>query len=598
MQNIGRYEVIDELGRGAMGVVFRARDTQIGRIVAIKMILTTNASPQDIAKFKQRFNREAQAAGRLSHPGIVAIHDIAEDQYGQPYIVQEFVEGRPLNLLLGPTVQLPLELLLDIGIQVAQALDYAHRNGVIHRDIKPPNIIVTPDGHAKIADFGIARMEGTELTQEGMSLGTPSYMSPEQFRGGAIDGRSDIFSLGAVLYWMFTGNKPFPGDTVTITSFQVAFENPVLPSVAKTDLPKDLDAILIRCLAKNPENRYTNCADLAADLEAVKAGRPLPARITAKTEGTEPFPLPSRRAELASTGGAAPVLADPDAKTRAVSTDQFRSRHPSRAKAASPRKSSPRPILAGVGVVLLLVLAVGLWIRTHPAVEQNPAPASVPTAAPVETPPQPASAATAADTTSATPTGTPAAQVAEETKPAAEPAPASAAPRKRTRDNSAPAKAPASAAAQPSTPPPVPVEEKSAAPSAVPPPAAPAPADSAPPQLSNLDVDCKFPFKKGTLVVYVDGKPILQGKLEEKRNKFTLATTAVREFEKKEIQVEVGQHAIHIHIEASDGKGVWDREIAGLIEKNVTNKLKIVAKEIAKDNPGPPEIEINLEPVK
>ncbi|HTQ87851.1 MAG TPA: serine/threonine-protein kinase, partial [Candidatus Solibacter sp.] len=157
MQNIGRYEVIDELGRGAMGVVYRARDTQIGRIVALKMILTTNASPQEVERFKQRFQREAQAAGRLTHPGIVAVHDIAEDEYGQPYIVQEFVEGRQLNLLLGPATELPLDQLLDIGIQVAQALDYAHKNGVIHRDIKPPNILVTPDGRAKIADFGIAR---------------------------------------------------------------------------------------------------------------------------------------------------------------------------------------------------------------------------------------------------------------------------------------------------------------------------------------------------------------------------------------------------------------------------------------------------------
>src|SRR5208282_2054460 len=328
MQTIGRYEIIEELGRGAMGVVYRARDTQIGRVVALKVVLTANASAQDIEKFKQRFNREAQAAGRLSHPGIVTIHDIAEDDSGQPYIVMEFVEGRPLNLLLGPTAQVPLERLLDIGIQVAQALDYAHKNGVVHRDIKPPNILVTPDGRVKIADFGIARLEGTELTLEGTSLGTPSYMSPEQFRGGAVDGRSDIFSLGAVLYWMFTGKKPFPGDTVTITSFQVAFENPVLPSLAKTGLPKDLDEILTRCLAKNPESRYATCADLAADLDAVRHGRPLPTRLTAKPDSTEPFPLPSRRIEPARPDATVPVpVSDPEAKTRVgISTDQFASR--------------------------------------------------------------------------------------------------------------------------------------------------------------------------------------------------------------------------------------------------------------------------------
>src|SRR5271168_4735106 len=149
LQKIARYEILNELGRGAMGVVYRARDTQIGRIVALKVILTGGTSPQEAGHYKQRFQREAQAAGRLSHPGIVTIHDIAEDETGQPYIVMEFVEGRPLNLLLGPTSHYPLEQLLDLGIQVAQALDYAHKNGVVHRDIKPPNILVTPDGRAK-----------------------------------------------------------------------------------------------------------------------------------------------------------------------------------------------------------------------------------------------------------------------------------------------------------------------------------------------------------------------------------------------------------------------------------------------------------------
>ncbi len=595
MQNIGRYEVIDELGRGAMGVVFRARDTQIGRIVAIKMILTTNASPQDIAKFKQRFNREAQAAGRLSHPGIVAIHDIAEDQYGQPYIVQEFVEGRPLNLLLGPTVQLPLELLLDIGIQVAQALDYAHRNGVIHRDIKPPNIIVTPDGHAKIADFGIARMEGTELTQEGMSLGTPSYMSPEQFRGGAVDGRSDIFSLGAVLYWMFTGKKPFPGDTVTITSFQVAFENPILPSAAKTDLPKDLDAILTRCLAKNPENRYSNCADLAADLEAVKAGRPLPTGITAKPEGTEPFPLPPRRVEHAQTGGAAPLLPDPDAKTRAVSPGQFRSGHPSRSQRSSPHRGSPRLILAGVGVALALVLAVGLWIRMHPAAEQSPAPAPAPSAAPIEPPPAvtPPAAATA-ETTSATPAEAAPAQAADTPKSTAEPSPARAVPAKRAGDKSAAAKAPAPATPQPGAPPPASAAATST-PAAAQSVANPAPAPAAETVLSKLDVECRFPFKHGTLDITVDGKAFLQEKLDEKRNVFTAGIAASDKFEKKDNAIAVGQHTLHVRVASKDGKHVWDGETTGIIQPDHTSRLKIVAKEAPKDNPGNNEIEVTLE---
>jgi len=401
MQRIGRYEIIAELGRGAMGVVYRARDTQIGRVVALKVVLTANASAQDIEKYKQRFYREAQAAGRLSHPGIVTIHDIAEDDAGQPYIVMEFVEGRQLNLLLGPTAQVPLERLLDIGIQVAQALDYAHKNGVIHRDIKPPNILVTPDGHAKIADFGIARLEGTELTLEGTSLGTPSYMSPEQFRGGAVDGRSDIFSLGAVLYWMFTGQKPFPGENITITSFQVAYENPPLPTVAKSGLPKALDDVLMRCLAKNPASRYATGGDLAADLDAVKGGRPLPTRLGTQPERTEPFPLPSRKVEPRRPDATAEVpAADPDEQTRvAMHASQQMPTRP-----ALPAKRSSTPFLAVAGAVVLLALIVaGQWYwrraQSSPAAPLGApaaATASVPTpAAPKPSPPRPSAPAAA-----------------------------------------------------------------------------------------------------------------------------------------------------------------------------------------------------------
>jgi serine/threonine protein kinase len=586
MQMIGRYEIIDELGRGAMGVVYRARDTQIGRVVALKVIHTANASPQDVERYKQRFRREAQAAGRLSHPGIVTIHDIAEDESGQPYIVMEFIEGKPLNLLLGPTVQLPLELLLDIGIQVAEALDFAHRNGIVHRDIKPPNILVTPDGHAKIADFGIARLEGTELTQEGTSLGTPSYMSPEQFRGGTIDGRSDIFSLGAVLYWMLTGQKPFPGDTVTITSFQVAFENPVPPSLAKTGLPKDLDEILSRCMAKSPAGRYSTCEELAADLAAVRDGKPIAQRLSPPADRTTTYPLPKPARDPRLGKQAASVEdSDPEAKTRVSlsAAKKFR-RQP-----APPRKFNPTPLLAGAaGIALLLVLAVGFWIWRRPmappslpAEAGQPASVASPAPAPAEAPPAVTPPAEA----------TPPAKAAEETKPATEPPPP-AAHRKRTREEAA-AKTPPPAETQPAAPAPTPVVQKPAAPAAK-----PAPAEPRPVVLSKLDVECKFPFKKGTLQVTVDGRAFLQEKLEEKRNIFTAGITASKGFEKKDIPIPAGQHTIHVRIEAKGGKPVWDGEIKGMIQADVAGKLKIVAKEVSKDNPGKPELELNLESQK
>ncbi|HKO04430.1 MAG TPA: protein kinase, partial [Candidatus Acidoferrales bacterium] len=495
MQTIGRYEIIEELGRGAMGVVYRARDTQIGRVVALKVVLTANASAQDIEKFKQRFHREAQAAGRLSHPGIVTIHDIAEDDAGQPYIVMEFVEGRPLNLLLGPTAQVPLERLLDIGIQVAQALDYAHKNGVVHRDIKPPNILVTPDGRVKIADFGIARLEGTELTLEGTSLGTPSYMSPEQFRGGAVDGRSDIFSLGAVLYWMCTGRKPFPGENITITSFQVAYENPPPPTLAKTSLPKALDDVLMRCLAKNPASRYSTAGDLAADLDAVKAGRPLPTHLGTQPERTEPFPLPSRKIEPPRPDRTAEIpAANPDEQTRVA----MHATQTMPARPAPPAKRSSTPLLAVAGAVVLLALIVAgqwYWRRAHSTPPTPPATTVAPIAAPVPAPAavSPAGTPPAAENSSgesATPQ-TPPSETAR-----SEPAPAVP---KRSRTRPATFNA---AASQPATPlapaatkpvPPAPV-------AAIPPPAA-APAVV----LSNLEVDCKFPFDHGTLEVAVDG---------------------------------------------------------------------------------------------
>ena len=193
MQQIGRFEILEELGRGSMGAVYKARDPRIDRIVAIKIILTAVLDPADLDQYRLRFQREAQAAGRMSHAGIVAIYDIAEDESGQPYLVMEFVEGTPLNKLIAPGKErLPLAKTLDLAAQVARALDYAHRRGVVHRDIKPANIMVTPEGVAKIADFGIAKLAGTQLTQAGQLVGTPAFMSPEQFSGAEVDGRSDL----------------------------------------------------------------------------------------------------------------------------------------------------------------------------------------------------------------------------------------------------------------------------------------------------------------------------------------------------------------------------------------------------------------------
>ena len=352
-KKIGRYEVLDELGRGAMGVVYRARDTQIGRVVALKVILTAGASAKESEHYKQRFQLEARAAGRLSHPGIVTIHDIAEDETGQPFLVMEFVEGRPLDAYL-ESAPLTFAEQLDIGIQTARALDYAHRNGVVHRDIKPANILVTADGHVKIADFGIAKLAGTEMTQEGTSLGTPSYMSPEQFRGTPVDARSDQFSLGAVLFWMCTGQKPFAAETVTAISFQVVFEAPARPSALNGSLPPGLDAILSRCMAKSPEERYASCADLAADLEALKAGRPISARAA------EALPAVERTAPMAGSPGAQrtqPVHTGAPEKTVAVPTGALH------VEAAQHGTTGRLKVAVAVAALVALLLGGSYWWR-------------------------------------------------------------------------------------------------------------------------------------------------------------------------------------------------------------------------------------------
>jgi serine/threonine-protein kinase len=388
MQHIGRYELIDELGRGAMGVVYRARDTQIGRIVALKIILTKSGSPEEVEHYKQRFQREAQAAGRLSHPGIVTLHDIAEDAEGQPYIVMEFIEGKPLNLLLGPTAQLPLDRLLDIGIQVAQALDYAHHCGVVHRDIKPENIMVTTAGRAKITDFGIAKLAGADMTQEGTSLGTPSYMSPEQIRGSAVDARSDVFSLGAVLYWMCTGQKPFAGESVTTITFQVVFQDPARAQQLKPGLPPDLDRILSRCLAKDPADRYRTCGDLAADLEALRAGRslaPIRPAGTVPVERTAELPVAPAPPQRPRNDSTLP-LAAPNEKTRVASTisGTLAAGLPHAPEMAARPSRLRSAWLLGAGAVLLAAIIGGAWwLRQRPSAADSapPPPAHAPAVA-------------------------------------------------------------------------------------------------------------------------------------------------------------------------------------------------------------------------
>jgi eukaryotic-like serine/threonine-protein kinase len=271
IKRFGRYEIVAELGRGAMGVVYKARDPQIDRLVALKTISLSGQDPEQQDEFRQRFMREAQAAGRLHHPGIVSIFDVGEDpETHDSFIVLEYVAGESLNRVLSREKKLSLPRSLQLAEELAEALDYAHSQGVIHRDIKPANILLTEDGHAKIADFGIAKMNVAHLTIPGRLLGTPAYMAPEQLVGEGSDGRSDLFSLGVILYAMVTGHSPFHGDSATTVCYKVVNREPVPATAFDLELPRSLDPVISRAMAKDPADRYQRGADFASDLHQLR----------------------------------------------------------------------------------------------------------------------------------------------------------------------------------------------------------------------------------------------------------------------------------------------------------------------------------------
>jgi len=224
--HLDRYEIDAELGRGAMGVVYRARDLKLDRTVAIKTVSISGLEPNAEREYRARFVVEAQAAGRLSHPGIVTIFDVREE--AEPYLVMEYVEGQSLQQLVSRENRtLPLSITLRLIQEIAEALHYAHSQGVVHRDIKPANILVTTDGHPKITDFGIAKLNQTDLTLPGQVLGSPAYMAPEQLNDEGVDGRSDLFSLGVILYSMLTGHRPFQGNSATTVCFKLVNHDPL-----------------------------------------------------------------------------------------------------------------------------------------------------------------------------------------------------------------------------------------------------------------------------------------------------------------------------------------------------------------------------------
>jgi eukaryotic-like serine/threonine-protein kinase len=342
----GRYQVGELLGYGGMAEVHRGRDLRLGRDVAIKMLRTDLARD---ATFQMRFRREAQNAASLNHPAIVAVYDTGEERgpTGEtlPYIVMEFVNGRTLKEVLAAEGRLMPRRALEITADICAALEFSHRHGIIHRDIKPGNVMLTQTGVVKVMDFGIARAlasGATTMTQTSAVIGTAQYLSPEQARGEAVDARSDVYAAGCVLYELLCGHPPFVGDSPVSVAYQHVREDPRPPSSANRDVTPDIDAVVLKALAKNPLNRYQSAGEMRADLLRAAAGRPVAA-------------TPVMRPDDVTAMVAPPVMRPQGAPTRTM---------PARVGDAKRRRASAwvLAVLSALGVLAVIALGYGLYL--------------------------------------------------------------------------------------------------------------------------------------------------------------------------------------------------------------------------------------------
>lgn len=306
--NYGRYQVIKEVGRGSMGVVFQCLDPHIDRMVAAKVLRTDRLESENFVK---RFLKEAKVIGRLTHPNIVTIYDVGEEQ-GVVYIAMEFLEGVPLSEVVRGTLP-SIKVVLELGVQLAEALDYAHQKGVVHRDMKPSNIVVQADGLLKITDFGIAHVDdatATLQTQAGDLMGTPAYMSPEQVLGQSVDGRTDIFSLGIILYELATGRRPFGGESKSLVTIfnDIVGITPVEPVALALPVPEGLSRLIMKALQKDPAERFQSGKELSEALKAcLEVTAPAPAAAPAASVA-EPLTQRSRKSPAMAAGVVAALV--------------------------------------------------------------------------------------------------------------------------------------------------------------------------------------------------------------------------------------------------------------------------------------------------
>src|SRR6266496_2892564 len=364
IDHIGKYEIRREIGRGAMGVVYEAYDPLIKRMVALKTIRPDQLAGEDSAAMIARFRREAQAAGRLNHPNIVSIYDFGEEA-GTSYIAMEFVQGRELKACFEANERFRIADIVRIMTQILGALDYSHRQGVIHRDIKPANIFLLPDGNVKVGDFGIAHIDTSNLTQVGTVLGTPSYMSPEQILGLPVDGRSDLFSAGVILYQFLTGERPFAGSSTT-TMQKVLKEEPLPPSTLNVQVLPVMDAVVRQALAKQADARYQTAQEFADAIRAAAPATTAPAASAVPIGSTDPTIIMAPVDRLSIQTGATAARAPTTSPTTPTATSQ-------------PTVPSRTPALAIVIGAVAVAVGAGAWFvyprygTDTPTVAQAPA---------------------------------------------------------------------------------------------------------------------------------------------------------------------------------------------------------------------------------